>query len=67
MTKSKFDAQKFRGLCTTLLMGLSLGTGLGASRASADYRVARGDVLEISIFGSPDLTRRTAVNIDGRI
>ena len=35
--------------------------------AVADYLVDRGDVLEISSSATPELRRRTAVSVDGRI
>jgi polysaccharide export outer membrane protein len=38
-----------------------------ATPALAEYHVHRGDVLEISILGSPELHRRIMIDDDGRI
>src|SRR5262245_55228131 len=38
-----------------------------AGFARADYRLTAGDTVEVSIYGAPDLRRRTALNVDGQI
>jgi polysaccharide export outer membrane protein len=51
------------------LPGLALAAAvLGAATvpARAEYKIQRGDTVEISVFGSPELTRRTTVDIDGQ-
>jgi len=51
---------------------LVLGACLRASGAAVclagigEYRLALGDVVEISVIGAPDLRRRATVDPDGR-
>lgn len=52
------------GLSVMLVMLLAESTVIAAS---TDYRVHRGDVLEISVLGSPELHRRVMVDDDGII
>jgi polysaccharide export outer membrane protein len=35
--------------------------------ASADYLMSTGDVIEVSVYGAPDLRRRAALDIDGKL
>lgn len=47
---------------------LSLLTCVYGGRLSAEeYKLDRGDVLGISVFGMPDFNRRTTLNVDGKI
>ena len=46
---------------------LGLLTQLIPMPAAADYLIHAGDVLEFGVSGAPDLSRRTAVNDDGKI
>lgn len=39
----------------------------GSGAASADYRIGAEDLLEISVYGAPDLDRTTRVSADGWI
>jgi polysaccharide biosynthesis/export protein len=40
---------------------------LQPASARADYQLDAGDILEISVFGVEDFTRRATVNIDGNV
>ena len=48
------------GLVISLVM-------LVGSGASAEYRLASGDVIEVSVFGVQDYNRRAKVNVDGEV
>ena len=37
-----------------------------ADRSSAEYLLARGDVLEITALGMPDLKQSTTIDVDGQ-
>lgn len=50
-----------------LAAGLLAGMLAWSGRALAEYAVGPGDVLEISIYGAPDLKRRVSVGPDGDI
>jgi polysaccharide export outer membrane protein len=66
MTHLKLN-QSTRGcLRRTLLTALALVL-IGPSVAHADYHIATGDVLELSVAGVPELKQRVVVNIDGDI
>jgi polysaccharide biosynthesis/export protein len=49
----------------TIFVILSVG-GTGVSLPSTGYIVGPGDVLEISVFGYPELTREIAIGPDGK-
>ena len=51
----------------TLLLGVGAVLGLAPPLIAGEYTLASGDVIEISVFGSPELQRRIAVNADGKI
>ena len=40
---------------------------LSATNARAEYRLAAGDVIEITVFGVQGLTKRTTVDVDGDV
>jgi polysaccharide export outer membrane protein len=44
-----------------------MALGLACSSASAAYLLGPGDKLVVTVYGAPDLERRTAVNADGQI
>ena len=48
------------------LTGLLLA-GLAYGPARADYRLAPGDVIEVSAMGLPDLHQRVAIDLDGNV
>lgn len=48
-----------------LLAGLV--PALAAPALAADYRLAAGDVVEVSIIGQPDLRQRAPIDIDGNL
>jgi polysaccharide biosynthesis/export protein len=58
-----------RHLIISLKAGLIAVAGLCClvSPARAEYRLQGGDVLEISVFGVPELRQRASVQLDGRI
>lgn len=35
-------------------------------QAHAEYKVQRGDILDVTVFASPDLTRRATIDVDGQ-
>jgi len=47
------------------ILTVSLGLAF-ASRASAEYLLAPGDVLEITVIGLPDLRQSTTIDVDGQ-
>jgi polysaccharide export outer membrane protein len=47
--------------------GRKVGPASGALLKPPDYRIGPGDVLEVSIWKDPDLTRQVVVLPDGRI
>lgn len=54
---------------TTFVTGLSLSLALmmRAPYAQAEYRLAAGDIVDVSVYGRAELTRRAPVDVDGRI
>src|SRR4029453_6291870 len=58
-----------RHLIISLKAGLIAVAGLCClvNPARAEYRLQGGDVLEISVFGVPELRQRASVQLDGRI
>lgn len=48
-----------------LLLGLTLGLTPGVARA--DYLVASGDVLDVTVFRVPELSHEVRVDVDGKI
>lgn len=49
-------------------VGLTASSETGAPLStSGNYRLAPGDVVEITVAGMPDLTYRTTLNVDGRV
>jgi polysaccharide export outer membrane protein len=55
------------GAILAALTGLvALGTGTGRA-AGAEYRLAVGDVIEISVAGMPDLRQSAAINVEGQV
>jgi polysaccharide export outer membrane protein len=52
------------GLATLWVVFLAQSTAISAS---ADYRIHRGDVLEISVLGAPELHRRIMIDDNGKI
>lgn len=58
---------KLSSLCI-LASGIILAVGLGGgARAEASYRLAPGDVVEISLAGLPDQRQRATIQLDGTI
>ncbi|SER47772.1 polysaccharide export outer membrane protein [Faunimonas pinastri] len=50
------------------LLGLAAGcAGFLASPAHAEYRLASGDTIEVTIAGEPGLGRRARIDLDGRV
>lgn len=54
-------------LATALVLGIIFGLLSAPGAARADYLLASGDVLEITVFRVPELTREIRVDVDGRI
>src|SRR5688500_4725078 len=52
---------------TKCVLALAIVSMLLPYAAGAEYRLAPGDVLEISVAGIPDLRTRAPVNVDGAI
>ncbi|WP_262300265.1 polysaccharide biosynthesis/export family protein [Microvirga sesbaniae] len=50
-------------LCLTVAL---LSAGM-CGTALAEYRLGSGDVVDVAVFGRPDLSRRTTVDVDGNI
>lgn len=50
-----------------LALAAALGLSLLAGTARADYLVASGDVLDITVFRVPELSREVRVDVDGKI
>lgn len=50
-----------------LALVLWFGLCLTSSSARADYLVASGDVLDVTVFRVPDLSHEVRVDVDGRI
>lgn len=48
-------------------MAITLGLSLLAGAAHADYLVAGGDVLDVTVFRVPELSREIKVDVDGKI
>ncbi|MBL0407662.1 polysaccharide biosynthesis/export family protein [Microvirga aerilata] len=60
-----FQVIQFRGK-SHLLCLLALIGGF-APAAHAEYKLGSGDVIEVSVFKVPELTKRATVDIDGRV
>lgn len=58
---------RWRPLTTPLVLGLLVGLLSVPGMARADYLLASGDALEITVFRVPELTREVRVDVDGRI
>ena len=50
--------------CLTIVL---LVLGLSAFAAAADYLIGKGDVLEVSVWGVPEMSRSVTVRPDGKI
>lgn len=66
MTHLKLNQSK-RGDSNRMLLAALALLYCVPSVAHADYRIATGDVLELSVAGVPELKQRAVVNIDGVI
>jgi len=57
----KFTSSMYRCFVLSVLLAGMCGPAL------AEYRLGSGDVLDVTVFGRPDLSRRTGVDVDGNI
>ena len=61
---SKFD--RFSRIAAAIVGGVLIaGSAMGP--AWAEYLLGPGDKLDISVYGAPDLQRKTAVSVDGQV
>ncbi len=66
MKKSNVFLLNFLSLFLSLLVSFP-GLGIGATSAKQSYIIGRDDVLDISVWQSPDLTKTLAVSPEGTI
>lgn len=62
---SSIRSMRERRSCAVAAFGGLILCAAGAP-VQAEYRIQRGDVLNITVFGSPELARRASVDIDGQ-
>jgi polysaccharide export outer membrane protein len=58
----RFEPSPVLGLCVA-----TIGALITATAALADYKIQRGDVLELSVAGIPDLRTKMTVGLDGEV
>src|SRR4051794_23064718 len=65
MMRGSFDLRRVGTLAASLLL-LVAGASVSTAAEQA-FRLAPGDVVQLTIVGFPDLKQKTPVNVDGDI
>ncbi|MFP3921281.1 MAG: polysaccharide biosynthesis/export family protein [Dichotomicrobium sp.] len=58
---------RITGWIAAVLAGTMLLAAVAGTAARAAYRLGPGDVIEIAVFGMPELTREARIEVDGTI